>query len=194
MKHKLYRRLDDLALPPTQTFAPHIIRPNFKTGPWIAGGAVKIWLQKHEVQSDVDVYCKSKRQHQELLTRLEARGFQTTFESSNAITMKFREYKGDDKFIEYDVQLIRKEFFKHPFDILDTYDFGQCQLVTDGYEVYGNPDWHKTELQIMLHKTDTLLKRFAKYYAYGYNVKPGTLTEWSKEEEMNFNFNGTDDY
>lgn len=196
LDHPLYRRLGSLALPPSQTFAPHILQPNFENGPWIAGGAPKAWLQDKEITADIDVYCKTNEQHEYLIDVLKSRGFTEHFNTDNAVTMKWTspETITDIKQTHYDVQLIKKEFFDHPYEILDTYDFAQCQLVTDGYTVYGNPDWEKRELQIVSYKQDTILKRFIKYYSYGYDVPPGTLSEWAKDPELNYEFENTDDY
>ena len=193
MDHDVYEWLGNITLPPSQTFAPFVIKPSFKSGPWIAGGAPKTWMKQKQVKSDVDVYCSSEEQHNMLITRLTNYGFYKHFDTKNAITMRYNQH--DDKnTIDYDVQLIKKEFFNHPYDVLDSYDFGQCQLVTDGYQVYGNPKWDSQELQIQNYKSDTILKRFMKYYAYGYDVPPGTLTEWSMDQDLCYDFQSTDDY
>lgn len=184
-----YEFIGELMVPNSQAYTIYHIRPNFRNGPWIAGGAVRQWLNGEEVTSDVDIYVKDEKQKLYLRDRFDAAGWDQYFTSSNALT--FKSPRNEDKMA--DIQIIVKEYHKTPQAVLQTFDFAQCQLITDGYEVYGNPLWRKTELTLDKFRPDHLIKRFIKYYSYGYDVKPGTLKEWAKNKELNYNFSGDGD-
>lgn len=186
-----FRKIDEIIVPASQAYAVYNIRPSMRNGPWIAGGAVRHWLLGEAVVSDVDVYVRTEEQKNDLNTRLQAAGWQQHFSTKNAITYKSNAFS-DEKLV--DVQIIIKDFHKSAEDVLKTFDFAQTQLITDGYNVYGNPLWKKQELVVYAYKPDTLIKRFIKYYVYGYRVKPGTLTEWSNDKELNYNFMNDEDY
>lgn len=179
-----FQKIEDIVVPTEQAYAPYVIRPNMRNGPWIAGGAVRHWLQGELVSSDVDVYVRSEEQQRDLNARLQSAGYVQHYATKNAIT-----YKGNFTInTVVDIQVIIKDFHKSAEDVLETFDFAQSQLVTDGYEVYGNPLWNNDELIVDGYKPESVLKRFIKYYVYGYKVKPGTLTEWSKDKKLNYNF------
>lgn len=185
-----YKELGEIQIPEQDTFGPFLIRPDMVNGPWIAGGAVRGWMKGNPVKSDIDVYFRTEFQFRFLMQRLSKNGFGEHFSSTNAITMKSDELDGKRKSV---VQLIRKDYHETVDSILDTFDFAQCQLITDGLNVYGSPAWDNEALEVVQFKEDTILKRFVKYYAYGHSVKPGTLKEWAKKK-LNYDFSDQADY
>lgn len=210
----MYEYLGKLSVPKEQRNYIKAIHPNLTDGPWIAGGAVRSWLQGKPVQTDVDVYFKDQKQLESMHDQLRAKMFYDRIRTENAITLSpntvssFTSYVLDitnnfqcikDRSLTFtdkskvQVQLI-KRYFDSPEDILNSYDFAQCQLYTDGIDVYGNPKWNNEYLEIVNFKEDTILKRTLKYYSYGFKLKPGTLKQWSKNKNLNYDLMTDKDY
>jgi len=187
----MYTFLDRIFLPCKEAFVPYVVQPDIVNGPWIAGGAPRFWMLGEAVPSDYDVYCSSEFQFQELRKRLEQYNFKAEYDTTNAVTFKLNHDQLSKE--QYSIQIIKREFFQNAFHVLDSFDFAHCMLVTDGVEVHGHPQWNSDNLQIINLKEDSFIKRFLKYYAYGYDPMPGQLEDLAKKD-LNFEFNPNDEY
>lgn len=166
-----------------------LIKPNMKTGPWIAGGTALLWYQgKPAGLHDIDVFCKNEQQARKIIDRLVRENNDKThvlFESENAVTISLtcggKSWK---------IQVIIKEFFNTVADVVDRFDITVCKIATDGFS------WHKGPQQAadlrtrslrMTHIKGDSIKRYSKYMAYGYRPVEGlyddilAATDWSLE-------------
>ena len=192
---KNFVNLGELHVPPEQTCNIYIVRPSLTDGPWIAGGSVRQWFSGKPVASDVDVYLRGHKQLAQVVKRLESLGYSKHYDTTNAITYKATASAEHlDRASAPPIQLIIKNFFNTPDDVLDSFDIVQSQLVTDGYTVYGNPDWNNREIGIANFDPKTILARLVKYSAYGFKIKPGQLSEIADRSDTNYSFKGMDDY
>jgi len=177
--------LGGITVSPQQAHVFYYVRPDFEKGPWVAGGAIRQLLQCRTVKSDFDVYCSSQEQSKIIADRLTDAGFSVAFDSENAVT-----YRADD----IDVQLIKKQWFQNPLDVVNDFDFAQAQLISDGYSAWGNPDWNEDDIDIVSYRPKSILKRLVKYYAYGYKIKQETLTKLSADSDLQYDFRNDPGY
>lgn len=150
----------------------NMIKPKLDGGPWIAGGAVRIWsLGQNVFEHDIDVWFRSEEQVADTIRHLKTVAGSSSaiaYKSSNAITMHI--YDTTNK-VRWRVQLIVSGFFEQPEDIIKNFDFTVSQMVTDGINVlYAQgslPDVNNKKLVVVNYQED-LIKRMLKYMAYGY--------------------------
>jgi len=187
---KTAQHVGEIYVSPLQSHVVYSVKPDLENGPWIAGGACRRLLNEQIVRSDFDIYFKNKKQVDEVGNRLLNTGYTLHLETKNAITYRACMENANQ---EIDIQLIRKRFFKSVDEICQSFDFAQSQLVTDGYDVFGNPRWFEEELIIDNYKPDSILKRLVKYYSYGYKIKPGQLSDLASDPDLNYDFS-QDDY
>ena len=166
-----------------------------KDGPWICGGAVRKTIQNVELDSDIDVFFKSKDQYHILYDKLMALGSavrverQTHKESKNSVTNIFIKTNtpfydwiriGDIKSKEVKVQLIEFGFFNTIEDVLDSFDFTIAQFGYDGTDFISGPyslhDLGRKRLAV--HKVTypvSNLRRLIKYTNQGFYACNGCL-------------------
>ena len=171
------------------------IKPNWKDGPWIAGGAPLAWYKGEMIETDVDVYFNNQSDFDKLHNTFKEeeakeKSFPSLpsfpildipppknpdvhiiFTSDNAITIRYKD--------RWTIQLIRHTFYKSPRDIIDNFDISVCQLVTDGMSniAFGEntlSDIKNNVLRIETYRVGCVF-RLMKYLAYGYKPVPGTL-------------------
>lgn len=174
-----------------------IIEPDMRKGPWIAGGACLKWFQDKPVgRSDIDVFCKNKKQMNHLLRRLEkylVSVVQT--ESNNAITLECSNTKGQT----WTVQIISRKVFKNYNEIIDHFDISVCEIVTDGLTwklgKHTARDIREKNLRFKYPLQNGSVKRLVKYWSYGYRPVDGVIeaiqndpnTIWSYSPEDAYN-------
>lgn len=155
-----------------------IIWPDAKHGPWIAGGAALRWYQGLPVgENDIDIFCSSAEQVQQVIDNIKSYGrFSTKFESENAITLS---YHGKDGLKYWTLQIIKRRYFKDLQDVLDSFDITVCQIATGGQEwVMGKHtarDIREMNLRMNIPLQPDAAKRMAKYWTYGYRPVEGLL-------------------
>ena len=88
-----------------------LICPDIKQGPWIAGGAALHWWQGQPVgDSDIDVFCASAKQAEEVIERIKDYGrWQRKHESDNAVTLSY--WSKEDSFKIWTIQIIKRRYF-----------------------------------------------------------------------------------
>lgn len=173
---------------------------NMENGPWIAGGSVrKVYEGKPWQAQDVDFFFKNKQQFDHFISCRNGFGkVKTEYVTPNAITYKI--YIGQDKnpsIWNLDVlseisneqsdpenhltiQLIKKNWHQSAWNLINDFDLGLCQFVTDGTTIL-------TTNQAIEDAADGIIRpnrnrpqeitpqRLTKYCAYGYNPELGLL-------------------
>ena len=126
--------------------------------------------------SDIDIYCVNSTQANEVLARIQRTSkTEIKHKTSNAVTMSC---SIDNH--EWAVQLIIKHHFSKPEHIVETFDITVCQIVTDGKNfILGEHTAYdiKHKLLRIEEVRNESMKRFAKYYAYGYTPVAGLFDE-----------------
>ena len=165
----------------------HFISPDWKNGPWIAGGSVLSWYKGEPVGSgDIDVYFKTEDDFKKFYKLIEPKSEEgyggifnikkqnpdvdIVFSSDNAITFVYKD--------KWKIQLIKQGFYNRPQDVIDNFDISVCQLVTDGKDFAAGKDTlvdiKTNTLRIVKYRPGSV-SRFVKYQAYGYKPLPNTL-------------------
>lgn len=165
-----------------------ILNLNMETGPWIAGGAVRSDLY-NEFISDYDVYFSSNDQFVEVYNKLVMEGAAIVYRTENAITMHYRvrtqHTHSELDFIwccdsseYYVIQLVILDYYKSPQDVIDSFDFTVCQLITDGNQVLVNDNTFDDIDNKLLRINETMdpekqkgmIPRIFKYVTYGFYI------------------------
>jgi hypothetical protein len=163
-------------------------------GPWLAGGAVrKFYLGQNIDHSDFDVWFADQDQFEAAKTKVSSLGVATVFSSDNAISYKYYTKNSNEAF---NIQLIKRRFFSNPTDIINTFDFTVCQLVTDGRSLMVGPrtiadiksrTLRLAQLEVQAH----IIPRMVKYMVYGYRPcaelvdqisAVGEMIDWTKPQ------------
>lgn len=187
-----------------------ILECNMKYGPWVAGGACIQWYQGKEVGlSDIDVWVSSSRQYEMTKRKLESKSFSVIYESENAVTyihkVNIFNYTNiangvvpvqvNNKFSDLRIQVIKKNY-QTVQDVINDFDFTVCQIATDGTNFVFGPKTREHIDKKILETTkikESLHRRFAKYYSYGYEPTEKTIAALSTFNN-HLNFNGTNEY
>ncbi len=138
-------------------------------GPWLAGGSVrKFYLGQPLNQSDWDFWFSSPEQFNQAKEAIVALGASEVYATDNAISYKL--YHPEETHV---LQIIRRRFFDSAQDVIKSFDFTVCQLVTDGRKmVVGDstvPDIKNRVLRLTSnHVPSHIVPRMIKYIVYGY--------------------------
>lgn len=132
---------------------------------FIAGGAARLWYENRDVGThDVDVYFFSEKDWIRCHDRFDADiKNKQTFVSTNAST-----FTVDNK---YKIQLIKTQFSKDPYEIINNFDISVCKIATDGYKWYLGENFAQDLKNRVLRfdkVTSKFLKRYIKYQIYGF--------------------------
>lgn len=199
-----------------------IIRPNLLTGPWIAGGAVLQWfLGKSVDRSDIDVFFQDQEQFDETLARLRCNNgaeCYVRFESDNAVTLDYyyTNYKKSSVGSRipwllsnnevqcqpsltksFQLQLIRRDFFKDAADVLNRFDLTVCQFLTDGKVLLTGPtsiNDVKNRRIVANRVHPGIIKRVLKYNSYGYKPSEEINNYILNNPEVLTDFSGSNEY
>jgi hypothetical protein len=185
----------------------NLIKPNMELGPWIAGGAGLRWYQGLTTDSsDIDVWFRNRIQFEQVFNTLTSyeRHFALVCKTGNAVTLRFiipiEDRTTDQPYPDhFDVQLISKQFFSSPEDIIDYFDFTICQVVTDGDQVMIGPrTHHDIKHKILRFNGDVnstlAVRRFTKYLCRGYRPVDGMVAEMMAIPDLKLDFKDTDPY
>jgi hypothetical protein len=143
-------------------------------GPWIAGGAVRLWSEGLSVEDhDIDVWFSCKQQGKEVVKLLNKYRWDLTYKSNNALT-----FTKVSNGLNRKIQLIQKCFYDNVDQIINDFDLTCCQFAYDGSELYTG----KFSVQDVRDKYirvnkwhDAIYSRVAKYIAYGYTPTQDTI-------------------
>jgi hypothetical protein len=177
----------------------NIIQPDLKRGPWIAGGACLRWYQGIPVgDSDIDVFCSSAVQAQDLIARIKSYGrFHVKSETENAVTIQYVK-KGQDWSDGWIIQVITKRYYTSLSEVVDNFDITVCQLGTTGDRwIIGNhtaKDIREKNLRMTVPLHPDAVKRLTKYWVYGYRPVPGLLEMIQENPAGRWAFNPSEDY
>jgi len=176
------------------------IAPEMTNGPWIAGGAALQWYLGGECETDIDIWCRNKKQEKKVHGRLQNIGFLVIVNSDNAITLRhdvaFK--NGSSNFKKVTVQLIKQTYPNSAKEIIDDFDFTVCQLVTDGNTYIAGRHTYKDiktrRLRLVEYKPKTFLKRYIKYVAYGYKPDANLIIDAFEQHKLTLKFPSSDEY
>lgn len=174
----------------------NLIRPNWITGPWVAGGSVRRYVCALP-HSDFDVFFATQEQHQLFLDRIrrEAKviserntATNTTFvvripdPHQHFVPSLLNDKQMEPATIEVTIQAIRHAFYASPEAVINTFDFTMCQWVTDGDELAVGEFtlWDTARKRLALHEVTlavSTLRRVLKYSSQGFTACTGMLTD-----------------
>jgi len=155
-----------------------IIWPDLQNGPWIAGGACLRWYQGQPVgENDIDVFCSSPEQAQQIIDEIKSYGrYSTKYESDNAITLS---YHSKDTGKSWTLQVIKRRYFRSLKEVIDNFDISVCQIGTGGNDwLLGKNtarDIRERNLRMNMPLQPDAVKRMVKYWTYGYCPVDGLL-------------------
>jgi len=160
------------------------IKPNYKDGPWIAGGAGRCLYQDEDV-NDVDIWTTGNLQTVALIQRLqEVLSAGISFQTDNAMTFEW--WHSDRK---WKIQIITRKTFKSLEAVFADFDFTCCQVATNGQgkfymseEVMN--DLANRRLRLSRFNQEGFLERWAKYTMYGFEMPKEELKECLDRKEL----------
>ena len=177
----------------------NIIKPS-KNGPWIAGGACLRWYQDQPVrESDIDVFCNSKEQAQQLISEVKSWGrYSNRFTSDNATTLDYFANDTSHGVERWTIQIITKRYYNNMQEIIDGFDLSVCQVATDGdtwaLGKHTARDIRERNLRMEMPLMPDALKRLVKYWTYGYRPVPGLLEAVQNNPVARWEFSPEEDY
>lgn len=181
---------------------------NLQNGPWVAGGSVrKVWQGLPWRNEDIDFFFNGATQFGAMINRIDEFGVVDKYKhvTDNAITYKIRtdpegveiqknssiwnlsclkEVTDEANYSEkctLKIQMIQKRWFATAMDLLDSFDFGVAQFVTDGNVIIAtNQAIHDCENKVIRcnpkHIQEIKPNRLIKYAAYGFDPDPDVFT------------------
>lgn len=164
-------------------------------GPWIAGGACLRWYQGQAVgRSDLDIFFANEAQLTETYEHIRSWGrSHVKHQSDNAITLEY-----NSKHNTWNLQLIKKRYYKSIQEVIDNFDITVCQIGTDGKTWTMNPntakDIRERNLCMRMPLQPDALKRLTKYWTYGYRPVPGLVEAVRDNPMARWEFDAMEDY
>jgi len=152
---------------------------DMKTGPWIAGGAIRRALLGQGCGgSDIDLFFANSEQLAKSASQIEGIGGKVARKTEHAT-----DYALTIEEIEYRIQFIGIAFYESPAAILDSFDFTICQFVTDGNRlgVGEYALWDLARKRLVLHKLTyavASMRRFLKYTKQGFTACTGMMASF----------------
>lgn len=175
-----------------------IIEPDYKQGPWIAGGAALRWFQNLPVgENDIDVFCADAKQAEAVIQRIKSYGrFTVKYESDNAFTLEYWNKDSYEK--RWTIQIIKRRYFKSLKEVISSFDITVCEIGTTGTEwemgAFTAKDIKRKHLRFKLPLQPDSVKRLTKYWIYGYEPVDGTLDVIAANPHTKWGFNLDEDY
>jgi len=178
-----------------------LVEPNYKDGPWIAGGAPLRWWQGKPVgESDIDIFCRDAVQADEVITRIKNTGrSQTRYESENATTISYWPKTNNGAFSKrWTLQIIKRRYFKSLKEVIEGFDITVCEIGTCGNEWELGETTARDIRAKVLNFNEPLqqdaLKRLVKYWVYGYTPLPGTIEAIQNNPDSKWKYSFEEDY
>ncbi len=140
-----------------------------KEGPWLAGGAVRRFLQGKELDSDFDFFFKTEEQR---------KSFEANFKATDVVSKN--DFNTTYLVDGLKVQAIHIKYFNDVSNLLNSFDFSLCKFVFDGSRIHAG-QWalwdvanNKLVPENITYATSSL-RRVLKYTSQGYTVCNGGL-------------------
>jgi hypothetical protein len=164
-------------------FLLDIIPPMSKDGPWIAGGSLLRTYLNLPLTSDLDIFFKNEAQF--LAYRDQFRLKNSGRDSNGKYTIVKEEQHSwftletikcfDAQ--EYKIQLVCKNYYTGPCDLLGHFDLDICQFAYDGKNLFLEQDVLKNIDSRQMHLVKTaypqkFMQRCIKYSKLGFNISP----------------------
>ncbi|MCI0558112.1 MAG: hypothetical protein MN733_06425 [Nitrososphaera sp.] len=157
------------------------VKPNWQTGPWVAGGCIRrLLLGDDPFESDVDVFFASETQKEEWVVRIKAMYPQAvSLANANNITIDCGEVLGVKRL---KLQAVHVAYYETPQAVIDSFDYTICQLVTDGQTLENGEFtlWDLARKRLVLHKLEypvPTMRRMIKYAKQGFYACPGMMND-----------------
>jgi hypothetical protein len=125
-------------------------------------------------------------------------GSTIVYNSDNAVTLNL---SLADSNRGYRIQLIRKRWYKTAEEVINSFDFTVCQILTDGDRIlFGPTSAEDVKNKLVRHNAlkpiqDDVIKRIIKYVCYGYNLDR-ELSEYirNNKDTLTWRFNSDQDH
>lgn len=162
-------------------FLLDIIPPMSEDGPWIAGGSLLRTYMNLPLKSDLDIFFKNEAQFQayreQFRLKNSVRDSNEKYtilkeEQHSWFTMETIKCFGAQ---EYKIQLVCKNYYTGPCDLMDHFDLDICQLAYDGKNLFLGQDTLKNIDSRKMHLIKTsypqkFMERCIKYSKLGFNI------------------------
>lgn len=152
---------------------------NIYTGPWIAGGAARRVYEGQALHNaDIDVFIGSSDHYLAIKKKLDGLGAKLEHTSKAALSYTYA--VGE---IEYKLQIIKRQSYRNPQELIGDFDFTVCQVVTDGeYLFYGANALDHIDNKVLAFAENgrvapiNIARRALKYFTYGFVPEGGVMT------------------
>lgn len=188
---------------PDDRFAVSLVEPDFKHGPWIAGGAPLQWVRQRSAgDRDIDVFCANPQQYKHVCAILSQFKIKIPYVTRNAKTFTITDSPKKDisnNRSQWKVQVITKNWFDSAQAVIDQFDITVCQIATTGTEWLFGPNTVHDINHSLLRFTDSELrpdsvKRLVKYWTYGYRPAQDLLNQILQDPDIKWQFDPDEDY
>lgn len=150
---------------------------------WLAGGALRGLIDKHDRLVDFDLFFSNVLRAAEVGLDLEDRGFKMVFKCPKGELTTYISPKPEANFAnlaisdgrQMKVQLVTKAFYPNVETMLHTFDINACRFAYDGENVYTDREALRSvkKREVTLHNVmypNATFKRMMKYRDKGYRV------------------------
>lgn len=147
------------------------IRLSLDKGPYLAGGAVRE-LVLNGVPRDYDVFFFDEEQYKNVRNIIKCiEGIEELHKNQHNVSYRYQKYK---------IQLILLNYYKSSKDLLESFDFSLCQLVTDGKALHlGDYTlWDIARKRLVVETISygvSSIRRMLKYTRGGYTLCGGSI-------------------
>jgi hypothetical protein len=138
-------------------------------GSWIAGGAVRDFIQGSPIRKDVDYFFDGDATYRKFL-----------LEHYDRDLNEFKHHTSwlDDDDLKH--QAIKVRWYTSPLEVIDSFDFTLCMAATDGKNLWLGPytlfDIARKRLAVnKVTYAVATMRRCFKYMSYGFTACDGTL-------------------
>ena len=165
------------------------IQPNYKTGPWIAGGCARCMWQ-NEAINDVDIWVANSNQILELTQRFSRHlGVGVSFSTDNALTFDYYTTAKGGYESKWKLQIIVRKRFSKLEEVFDDFDFTVCKIATNGEGRFYMTeevadDLENRRLRVERFNKEGFLERWAKYTMYGFDMPKESLRAHLDDTEL----------
>lgn len=167
-----------------------VIQPNWKQGPWVAGGSIRrLFSGQDPLGSDIDVFFASQEQYMEFILRIEreAKVLKKEIRPHNTtLQIEWQPWSGSTidpaSALTLTIQAIHIDFFTDPASVIDFFDFTICQYITDGETLMVGPYtlYDTARKRLVLHNVHhavSTTRRLLKYGNQGFYACGGTIAD-----------------
>ena len=165
-------------------FGDGVIGTSARGTSWLAGGAFRGLVDKHDILCDFDLFFSNALRAAEVGLDLEARGFKMVFKCPKGeltTYIKLMEADFTDLSIKpagyqtMKVQLITKNFYSNAEQMLSTFDINAARFAYDGEFIYTDRSALRSakKREVTLHNVthpNATFKRMLKYRDKGFKI------------------------